>query len=565
MSLLATLVALATAVGIGCQGSVEREYVDRISDLNAQDGGLPDVIVTPATIGGTVTSVLGTGLALRNNGKDDIVIPSSGAFAFPTPIFPGEPYAVTVRTQPTAPSQTCTVTNGTGVAHGVNVTNVTVACNTATYPIGGTISELSGSGLVLQNNGGNDIVIAAGSNSFTFAAQVPSGGSYNISIKSQPSNQTCSVSGGTGVVVAGAVTSVVVNCGTNTHTVGGNISGLAGTVVLQNNGGNDRPLNANGSFAFSTPITSGASYSVTVKTQPGAPSANQTCVVSNGSGTIGSADVTDISVTCTTNKYTVGGTVSGMTGSGLVLRNNGADNVTVNANGAFTFPTLVASGGAYAATVLTAPANQACQVTNGAGTVGAGNVTSIAVACSTTNPLSENFDGVTAPALPAGWTSTVLVGNAGDKWTNATGATDSAPNAPFVPNRGYLTDVVLVSPAFTVGSSTAQLSFRNNWSFEPQWDGGALEIAIAGASFQDVIAAGGLFLSGGYNGTISTNSDATLSGRQAWMSSSGGFVNTTVRLPAAAAGKSVQLRWRMSSDPADGAAGWSIDTVLVTN
>ena len=86
-------------------------------------------------------------------------------------------------------------------------------------------------------------------------------------------------------------------------------SGLAsgGTVVLQNNGGNDLTVAANGTFAFSTALTTGAAYSVTVKTNP----AGQTCTVANGTGTVGTANVTSVAVTCKTNPaYTVGGSAS---------------------------------------------------------------------------------------------------------------------------------------------------------------------------------------------------------------------------------------------------------------
>jgi hypothetical protein len=57
--------------------------------------------------------------------------------------------------------------------------------------------------------------------------------------------------------------------------------------------------------------------------------------------------------------YTVGGTVSGLTGSGLVLRNNGGDALPVSASGMFTFATKVANGAAYAVTVSTQPTNPA--------------------------------------------------------------------------------------------------------------------------------------------------------------------------------------------------------------
>ena len=84
--------------------------------------------------------------------------------------------------------------------------------------------------------------------------------------------------------------------------------------------------------------------------------------------------------------YTIGGTVSGLSGSGLVLQNNASDNLSVTANGTFTFATPMASGGAYQVTVLTSPSNpaQTCMVTGGAGSVTA-KVTDVHVACATLN------------------------------------------------------------------------------------------------------------------------------------------------------------------------------------
>jgi hypothetical protein len=81
------------------------------------------------------------------------------------------------------------------------------------------------------------------------------------------------------------------------YTVGGTLSGIQGTgLVLQNNLGDPLSLNADGSFAFSTPLPPGAAYSVTVLTQPSSPA--QTCSVSNGSGSVGSANVITVAVTC---------------------------------------------------------------------------------------------------------------------------------------------------------------------------------------------------------------------------------------------------------------------------
>ena len=79
-------------------------------------------------------------------------------------------------------------------------------------------------------------------------------------------------------------------------TVGGSVSGLSGTVVLQDNGGDDLSVAASGPFTFATKVATGAAYSVTVKTNP----SGQTCTVASGSGTMGSANVTSVAVSCTT-------------------------------------------------------------------------------------------------------------------------------------------------------------------------------------------------------------------------------------------------------------------------
>ena len=97
---------------------------------------------------------------------------------------------------------------------------------------------------------------------------VASGATFAVSVLAQPTgpSQTCTVSGASGTVGAGAITSVTVDCTTDRFTIGGTISGLAGTVVLQDNGGDNLTVTTNGTFAFSTPVASGAAYAVTVLT-----------------------------------------------------------------------------------------------------------------------------------------------------------------------------------------------------------------------------------------------------------------------------------------------------------
>jgi len=344
-----------------------------------------DVVLTCVTnqfkVGGTVTGLNGTGLVLQDNSGDDLPVAADGTFTFATAINSGAAYSVTVLANPTGLSQTCTVGNGMGIVGAADVTAVTVTCVTNQYTVGGTVSGLVGSGLELLNNGGDNLIIGA-NGAFTFASSVLSGNAYMITIKTQPSSpsQTCTVSAGGGTVTNGNVVTVSVNCTTNQYTIGGTVSGLSGTgLVLQDNAGDDLTINGNGSFAFATPISSGATYAVTVKTQPTNPS--QTCTVSGASGTVGGANVTSVSVSCTTNSYNVGGTVAGLIAGGLVLRNNGGDDLTVNANGTFTFATKLLSGASYAVTVFTQPSGRYCSVTNGSGTVGALDVSNVVVTC----------------------------------------------------------------------------------------------------------------------------------------------------------------------------------------
>jgi hypothetical protein len=80
------------------------------------------------TIGGTVLGLEGNGLVLTNDGADPIA-PGIGSFTFPTALATGESYDVTVQTQPTSPSQVCTVQNGSGTVADSSVTAVAVTCS----------------------------------------------------------------------------------------------------------------------------------------------------------------------------------------------------------------------------------------------------------------------------------------------------------------------------------------------------------------------------------------------------------------------------------------------------
>lgn len=255
------------------------------------------------TVGGSVFGLSGM-LVLENNGGDALTLNADGTFTFSNALPPGSTYLVTVQSQPA--TQTCTVTNGSGTITNANIANVTVNCSTNTRTVGGSVSGLAASeSVVLQNNGSDNLTVNS-NGSFTFSTPVAQGASYNVTILTQPSTQTCTVTNGSGTVGASNITNVQVTCATNAYTVGGTVSGLSDTVVLQDNGGDDLTINSNGSFTFATPVAQGASYNVTVLTQP----TGQTCSVTNGSGTMGGANVTNVGVNCVTNTTTLSASVS---------------------------------------------------------------------------------------------------------------------------------------------------------------------------------------------------------------------------------------------------------------
>jgi hypothetical protein len=140
---------------------------------------------------------------------------------------------------------------------------------------------------------------------------------------------------------------------------------------------------------------------------------------------------------------------------------------------------------------------------------------------------------------------------------------DTAPNTAFVPDPSTVHDVRLDSPVFAIQSASAQLTFRNNFITESGFDGGVLEISIGGGPFADILTAGGSFVSGGYNRTLSTGFSNPLPGRQAWSGNSNGYITTVVNLPASAAGQNVQLRWRFGSDSSVSSTGWRVDSISV--
>jgi hypothetical protein len=161
-------------------------------------------------------------------------------------------------------------------------------------------------------------------------------------------------------------------------------------------------------------------------------------------------------------------------------------------------------------------------------------------------------------SLPDRWSSATQ-GN-GSGWSASTEESTSGSYAAFAVNTSTTGASFLESPAFDVELEGSTVSFDHYYQTEADWDGGALEISISGGPWQDILTAGGNFTANGYT-TVLSNTDNFLAARNTWSGDSGGFITTSLNLPASATGTSVRLRWIMGSDELSGEIGWYIDNV----
>lgn len=146
------------------------------------------------------------------------------------------------------------------------------------------------------------------------------------------STVTCTATDAAGNASQGSSTITVV---AGRFTIGGSVSGLAGSgLVLQDNAADDLGVGANGPFTFATALATGTTYNVTVKTQPASPA--QTCSVTNGSGTVGTAGVTSVAVACATNVVVPSYVITNLgdlVGSATIFTSHGSTAYTLNSSG----------------------------------------------------------------------------------------------------------------------------------------------------------------------------------------------------------------------------------------
>jgi 6-phosphogluconolactonase (cycloisomerase 2 family) len=316
--------------------------------------------------------------------------------------------------------------------------------------------------------------------------------------------------------------------GPPTYTVGGTVTGLAGSgLVLNSDFGGDLAVSASGTFTFSTRLLDGSAFNIGVKANPASPL--QYCQVANGSGTVAAANVTNLSVTCDKG-YSVGGTVSGLVGTRLVLaickgwgdgRRGGyvCDSpLQVSTNGAFTlggvYPAMY-SGPFVRITQQPSSPTQRCVVGNATINIQNANDTGITVSCAEYSYVTNAADHtVSAYTLDATTGALAVVGT-----PIATGASPYAivgtsdKRLVFVANEGS-NDVSAFTVIPTTGALTAAPGSPFAAGTDPQamalFGSSYLFVANTGSdnfSFYNIDATGALSLAG--PSTIATGKGPT--------------------------------------------------------
>jgi N-acetylneuraminic acid mutarotase len=343
-------------------------------------------------VGVTVTGLAaGNSVKLLNIGGDLLEVNTNNILnSFSMQVESGQPYLISFDTQPTSPSQTCSIVTGeeTGTINATDV-NVAVICVTNKYNIGVEVSGLETDNFIVLTTNSQSLPIVENT-SVIFPSAIDDGTSYEVLLTSQPTtpNQVCTITGGNSGsdngsgLLSGEDVDLAVDCVTTPYLVQVDVSGLVpNSSVSFANGIDSLDVSSNGVFTLSDP-NDGAIFNVMITSQP--TSTNQTCLFTSSTiGVINSSDVL-IGVECEINSYFIGGTISGLlNGNYMLLQNNTDDFKTITSNGAYIFNGPLFDEHSYQVQIQLQPDDpiQPCVVTNNSGILAGADVDNINITC----------------------------------------------------------------------------------------------------------------------------------------------------------------------------------------
>ncbi len=328
----------------------------------------------------------------NDNSNDKLLLSQDGTFQFSTLIQAGSKYLVRVKSQPEG--QICTVNNASG-GGGKNMPVVSLICSAIgdAGVIKGMLFGLEDNRYIVLSNNIVDVLTLSKNEEFQFPQLLARGSRYKVVIETSPQGQNCTLTNEEGLV-SDDMPKVIVNCDSVplAFTIGGTVTGLdQGDLILNNrniNGDIVDTLTINTAspefpqFAFDNKVVLNGYYNVTVEKNP----AGQICTPSHNTGNNIVKNITTIIVNCVdeNNSFSISGTLSGLdVGQTVTLLNNGADQIRLNSDGTFQFPTKVGNHDPYHVTIdsSTYPFLQQCEVVNGSGTIKNAPVDNVQVNC----------------------------------------------------------------------------------------------------------------------------------------------------------------------------------------
>ncbi len=166
------------------------------------------------------------------------------------------------------------------------------------FTLGGTVSGLAGSGLVIFGGPSNYTAISK-DGPYKLPLKVPNG-AYEVTAYSQPKNlsQTCVVANGTGIVAGANVSNLDVTCTTSTFPITVSATGVTakGLVLKNNTNGETLAIDTSGSYTFATPVVSGGNYMVLISSQP--TGGTLECNITDFSGSVTAGAPPPVKVSC---------------------------------------------------------------------------------------------------------------------------------------------------------------------------------------------------------------------------------------------------------------------------
>lgn len=373
--------------------------------------------VSTSGLSGSAELLLEVMNGTRVTARERLTVSSNGAASFSALAATGESFLVTLSASPA--QQDCGLGSAAGTV-GTTAPGVTLTCSDR---VASTVS-VSVSGLV-----GNQVVIgdaltgreiaATTNGTATFAGDYFEGDRYGLSILTQPTApaQRCVfTSGGEGVVGNGGnVNGGSITCTTlPTYFVTVDLTGVLGNgleLTLNETEALSVPRQASGATVtrtFTTELVEGEDYSVKLTGAMDNPKAS--CLLLDAEGRVGSSGVPLITVICTPvpdelDGYALGGTLIGLTGTGLRLELSGGveklDLLPRQNNGTWRFPTLVADNTDYDVEIARQPSNptEFCSILNASGTVASQDVTDVSVLCQSASVLEGTVVGLRGNGL----------------------------------------------------------------------------------------------------------------------------------------------------------------------